>query len=153
MATAERFFHCTPADVFAVLADGWSYAAWVVGAARIRSVDPDWPAPGSRLDHSVGLWPALLNDHTTVIASEPPHRLQLDAHAGPIGTAEVTIEVEPAEGGCLVRMTEDTTAGLGNLVPSPLRTAALQPRNGESLRRLALRAERRASPHRGPDPA
>ncbi len=37
-----------PAEaVWSVLADGWSYANWVVGAARVRDVDPGWPAQGA----------------------------------------------------------------------------------------------------------
>ena len=33
-----------PVDaVWAVLADGWSYAGWVVGASHIRDVDTGWP--------------------------------------------------------------------------------------------------------------
>lgn len=37
-----------PAEaVWSVLADGWSYANWVVGAARVRDVDPGWPAQGT----------------------------------------------------------------------------------------------------------
>jgi hypothetical protein len=28
----------------AVLHDGWTYPVWVVGASRMRGVDPGWPA-------------------------------------------------------------------------------------------------------------
>ena len=52
----------TPADVFAVLADGWLYPSWVVGASRVRGVDGTWPQPGSRIHHSVGVWPLLIDD-------------------------------------------------------------------------------------------
>ena len=58
-----------------MLADGWSYATWVVGAARVRDVDPGWPATGSRVHHSVGLWPLLIQDFTLVECSEPPREL------------------------------------------------------------------------------
>ena len=37
---------------------GWSFATWVVGACRIRSVDPGWPSAGTGIEHSVGAWPA-----------------------------------------------------------------------------------------------
>ena len=66
MSTNQRRFQCSPQSVFAVLADGWLYATWVVGAARIRAVDPQWPAEGSSIHHSVGSWPLLLDDTTTV---------------------------------------------------------------------------------------
>lgn len=44
-------------DVWSVLSDGWLYPLWVVGASRMRDVDEDWPAVGSRIHHSVGVWP------------------------------------------------------------------------------------------------
>ena len=40
-------------------------------------------------------------------------------------------------------MTEDAVKGPGTLVPKPLRTLALVPRNIETLHRLALLAEGR----------
>src|SRR3712207_7075993 len=36
MAVNFRHLDCTPEDVFSVLADGWLYPSWVVGASRIR---------------------------------------------------------------------------------------------------------------------
>ena len=56
--------------VWSVLADGWSYANWVVGTARVRMVEDGWPAPGRRIHHSVGVWPLLLNDTTAVLESQ-----------------------------------------------------------------------------------
>ena len=132
-----------PAEaVWAVLADGWLYASWVVGASRIRDVDATWPSPGARLHHSVGLWPALISDHTEVEVSEPAHRLVLLAHAGPIGSARVDLTIEPTSPqACTVTMAEDATGGLGRLVPGPARQAMILPRNHEALRRLVMLAE------------
>ena len=59
-------------DVFAVLADGWSYSDWVVGTAHIRAVDEGWPAPGSVLHHTAGPWPFSLRDRTVSQRCEPP---------------------------------------------------------------------------------
>ena len=53
-----------PDDVFAVLGDGWLYPTWVVGASRMRAVDPAWPAEGAHLHHSLGAWPVLFDDDT-----------------------------------------------------------------------------------------
>ena len=40
MSTVSRLFN-TPADiVWKVIADGWLYSGWVVGASRIRAVEP-----------------------------------------------------------------------------------------------------------------
>ena len=71
MATNELEADCSPAAVFAVLADGWLYPTWVVGASRMRDVDDRWPEPGSRLHHSVGAWPALLDDITESLEWQP----------------------------------------------------------------------------------
>ena len=62
-----------------MLADGWSYATWVVGASRVREVEDAWPAEGARIHHSFGLWPLLINDTTKVESSDAPSRLVLTA--------------------------------------------------------------------------
>lgn len=143
MVTVTRAARCTPDAVLRVLADGWSYSTWVVGTARIRAVDPVWPEPGTRILHSVGLWPALLDDETVVRAWDPERSIDLQARGWPAGEARVLIEVEPAGDGCRIRVTEDANKGPGTLVPRPLRSAVIGPRNVETLRRLALIAERR----------
>ena len=148
MATVTRVLHCPPAAVLSVLADGWTYAAWVVGTSRIRGVDPTWPAPGSRVEHSVGVWPAVLDDHTTVLSWDPEGGIEVQARGWPAGEARVRIDVRArADGGSDVRMVEDAVAGPGTLIPRPLRTAAIVPRNTETLRRLALLAEGRSGVH------
>lgn len=133
-----------PAEaVWRVLADGWQYATWVVGASRVRAVDATWPEPGSRIHHSVGLWPVLLSDVTEVEACDPGRSLLLRAKGRPLGEARVLIEVAPHDRGSVVRIREDAVGGPGRLVPVVLRQAAILPRNEEALTRLALLAERR----------
>ena len=46
MSTNVRSMNCSPEDVFAVLADGWLFPTWVVGASRMRDVDAAWPEVG-----------------------------------------------------------------------------------------------------------
>lgn len=65
-ASVQRVCTSTPEQVWAVLADGWAFPSWVVGASRMRAVEPDWPAVGSKLHHSIGTWPAVLDDETQV---------------------------------------------------------------------------------------
>jgi hypothetical protein len=144
MVTVTRAARCTTDAVLRVLADGWSYSTWVVGTARIRAVDPTWPEPGTRILHSVGLWPALLDDETVVRAWDPERSIELQARGWPAGEARVLIEVTPVAVGCLIRITEDADKGPGVLVPRPVRSAVIRPRNVETLRRLALIAERQA---------
>jgi hypothetical protein len=145
MSTNVRTMNCSPADVFAVLADGWVFPTWVVGASRMRAVDVVWPAVGSRLQHSFGVWPVLINDETRVLEWDPPRRMVIQPHGWPIGEARVTISVKPRGRGCVVRITEEAVKGPGALVPPFLLDPPLYLRNVETLRRLAFIAEGRVS--------
>lgn len=144
MTEVSRVMRCQPTDVFAVLSDGWSYGQWVVGAARVREVDPGWPSEGTRIHHSVGVWPALINDTTHAQGAEPPNRLKLRARAWPTGEAEVEFRLEPHPDGCLVTVHEKTVSGPATLIPAPVETAMLKWRNTETLRRLSFIAEGRS---------
>ena len=137
--------NCTPEDVFAVLADGWLYGMWVVGAARIRDVDGDWPAPGSSIHHSVGAWPVLLSDETTSARADSPHLLELTVKAWPTGEARVTLLCNPhGDGQTEVIMEEQAVSGPAALLPKVVQDVMLGPRNREALRRLAHLAENHA---------
>jgi hypothetical protein len=143
-AVVSRIVKAPPDAVWSVLADGWLYATWVVGASRIREVDLGWPQVGTRIHHSVGLWPALIDDTTHVLACREGTELVLKARAWPAGEAEVRITLTAARANHTnVSMAEDATGGPGRLVPRPLRKALIGPRNVEALRRLALLAEGR----------
>jgi uncharacterized protein YndB with AHSA1/START domain len=140
---ARRTTEAPPDAVWQVLADGWYYPVWVVGAARMRAVGADWPAVGAELHHSVGGWPFLLDDSTTVKGCTPPRELVLRGRSWPAGEVEVQVVLEPsADGGCEIVMREDTVSGPARLVPYPLRAPLIFQRNTESLRRLAYIAER-----------
>jgi uncharacterized protein YndB with AHSA1/START domain len=145
MTTVERIIGAEPAQVFAALADGWNYPLWVVGASHMRDVDAGWPTVGSRLHHSVGVWPVLLEDDTEVLEVEPDRRLVLSARAWPSGTARVEIELAPHPEGTTVRMTENAESGPATLIPKPVQTALLTPRNRESLARLDAIARNRVA--------
>lgn len=141
MTENERLIDAPPQAVWDVLADGWLYPVWVVGASRMRSVDAAWPAVGSRIHHSVGLWPLLVNDDTEVLDAEPPRRMRLRAKGWPVGEAEVVITLEAVGAGTRVVIAEDAVAGPGTLAPKPLRAPILKWRNTETLRRLGFLAE------------
>jgi uncharacterized protein YndB with AHSA1/START domain len=145
MSRTSKVMECRPEDVFDVLTDGWSYATWVVGAARIREVDEDWPSPGSKIHHSVGLWPVLLSDNTEIDECEAPRRIKLRVRAWPTGEGEVTIVCEP-EGPdkTKVTMEEQAVSGPATMIPDLVQDAMLKMRNEESLTRLAYLAESRA---------
>ena len=143
MAT-QRWFACSTEQVWDVLSDGWLYPLWVVGASRIRDVDDGWPAEGRKLHHSFGVWPLVIDDTTEVIEIQPDQRIVLEARGWPVGTARVEITVQPDGNGSLVSIAEDVSSGPGQLVPQPVRVAAMDIRNRETLRRLAYLAEGRA---------
>ncbi len=130
-------------QVWAVLADGWSFATWVVGVVGVRDVSVDWPREGAVLHADVGSWPLLLSDETTVLRCTPSTELVLRASAWPLGEATVELLLTPVERyGCTIVLREDATAGPGWLAPYPLRAAILGPRNVESVRRLGNLADR-----------
>lgn len=133
-------------DVWDVLADGWLYPVWVVGAARIRDVDASWPGHGSRLHHSFGLWPALVDDTTDVLEVDAGSYLQLRTRAWPFGEAEVQIHLS-SEGPAQTRMRlcEKAVRGPGRLIPAVVQAPLVDWRNREALRRLAMLAEGRAA--------
>lgn len=142
--TISRSVDAPAEAVWKVLADGWLYPLWVVGAARMRDVDPHWPAVGSELHHSVGNWPVLLDDRTEVLEVDPGRMLRLKARGWPAGAAYVVIEIESLGSRSRVHIREDACEGPGLLVPKPLRQLAIAPRNKEALRRLALLAQGRS---------
>jgi len=145
MSRNRRLLHATPEQVWSVLADGWLYPLWVVGASRMREVDDEWPAVGARLHHSVGSWPLLLDDTTEVLDVAPATMLRLRARAWPTGAAEVVIRLEASGSETEVVIEEDAVSGPGSwLAPKPVRDVPLAWRNVETLRRLAYLAERRA---------
>jgi uncharacterized protein YndB with AHSA1/START domain len=132
-----RIINTTPERIFAVLADGWSYASWVVGAAHIRSVDADWPAVGTRIHHRVGPWPLQINDQTSVRTVEPDSVLELNAQMWPLGAGIVRIWLEPlSSASTRVHMAETLTSGIGRVLPDAVQALLLRPRNAEALQRL-----------------
>jgi hypothetical protein len=141
LVTVRREVRADPDAVWRVLADGWLYPSWVVGATRMRNVDPNWPAPGAVLHHSVGTWPLVLNDTTEVVQAEPGRLLALRAKGRPFGDADIRLVLTPHPGGCEIAMGEDAVTGPGSLLPYPVRAAAIGPRNVETLRRLGFLAE------------
>ena len=141
MTRKARKLQCTPDDVFGVLANGWLYPSWVVGATRMRNVEAAWPQKGARLHHSVGTWPFIINDSTSSLEWEPPHRMVLQARGWPMGEARVEIHVSETSDGCLVMMEEYPDRGPASFLPGLIFDLPLRLRNRETLNRLAFLAE------------
>jgi carbon monoxide dehydrogenase subunit G len=133
-----------PDDVWEVLADPGEYGYWVVGSKVIRDADPNWPEPGSKFHHTVGFGPFKVSDHTVSVEAERPRRLKIRAKGRPFGTASVTLEMTPKDGGTVVRLTENPDGVFRPLAFfPPLQVSALG-RNAESLMRMEELALRKA---------
>jgi uncharacterized protein YndB with AHSA1/START domain len=145
VSTNTRFMPVPPSAVWDALSDSGGYGYWVVGSKIIREADAGWPAPGSKIHHTVGLGPLELSDHTEVVEAEAPRRLQLRAKGRPLGTAKVTLELAPKDGGTVVTITENPDGAFRPLAFLPPLQLFSALRNAESLMRLeelALRAAR-----------
>lgn len=133
-----------PGQAFRLLEDPSSFRDMVAGVRRIRRFDSRWPEPGTRLEHTVGIPPLLVRDHTEVVEQRSPHHLVLDARVRPFGRLRVEFLFEEHPEGAVMTVSE---LPAGGLVGWPLmRTAtrlALQVRNREICRRFKKLAERR----------
>jgi hypothetical protein len=132
-----------PDAVMAVLSDGWLFGLWVVGASHIRRVDADWPRPGSKIHHAIGVWPVLVKDNSESKAYDPDGMLELKARGYPLGEALVRIEVHDEDGGSRIVLGERIVSGPGTIL-RPIERLVVPPRNRESLDRLVALAEGRA---------
>ena len=115
MARATTEMAAPTEDVWAVLSDGWTYSAWVVGTVKIRDVDAGWPAVGAKLHHAFGAWPLMIQDETEVLECEPVRRLLMQARGWPMGEATVELVLHPAGDHTRVEMYEEPTLGPGRL--------------------------------------
>jgi len=140
--TVTRDIAATRQRVWDVLANGWTYSGWVVGNSRIRAVDSHWPAPGARILHSIGTWPAVIDDETVVLSCEQGEELVLLAKVRPAATARITLRLSDVQGGgCRVEMNEVATSIPLRWVPDSVQLLGVAPRNRECTWRLAMIAE------------
>jgi hypothetical protein len=145
VAIVQRTVQASPQQIFAVLADGWTYSDWVVGTVHIRDVDEHWPQVGAELHHKAGPWPLSLQDSSTVLAMVPDRSLKLRAGLWPLGSAVVEIVLDPlAAGGTRITMKEDFEAGPLLWARNKVNDLVLHRRNIESLRRLTDIVQRSA---------
>jgi len=146
MVIVTQHTSAPPRSVWAVLADGWRYADWVVGAKGIRAVDDGWPAVGSRFHHRVGIGPFAIADSSVSEAVDDGHAISMRVKAFPAGAARVRIVLHPcADGGTEIKMEEHPIEGFARRFDNPVQGAVLRLRNKEALRRLARIAEKEAT--------
>jgi uncharacterized protein YndB with AHSA1/START domain len=136
--------HVSCAHVWAVLSDGHRYAEWVVGTAHIRDVDSGFPAVGSRLHYTVGRGPLRHEGHTEVLSVDSGNRIELEAHAWPLGTARIVLRLTSGHPGCTVEVEEHPRGGLAGRLHNPVLDLAVRARSVEMLRRLERAASAQA---------
>ena len=143
MTISERSFEVAPARLFAVLVDPTTYPEWLIGAKKIRSVDANWPAVGSKFHHTVGFGPLALRDSTSVRDMDDGRMLELEVRARPVLEAVVRFEITATGTGCRLRHIESPMGPYKLIAPviSPL----VKARNDGSLNRLAAIVERVSS--------
>jgi uncharacterized protein YndB with AHSA1/START domain len=141
MSFNSRQINVSVDRAFAAITDPTTYPHWLVGAQSIRDVDPDWPKPGSRFHHVVGVGPLKLPDNSEVLEIEPGYRLRLKVKARPFITAVATFTVVGDDQRCVVSVEEEPTIrSLGNLVRVVM-DPSVHVRNHRSLERLATFVE------------
>ncbi len=117
---AKKYTDATPAQVWAVLSDGYRYADWVHGTKEIRAVDTGWPQVGKALHYTAGVGPVTYKGETTVRTSDALRQLELEVHAWPVGTVRVNIVIEPSGVGSIVTLDEHPYRGPARLLLNPL---------------------------------
>jgi hypothetical protein len=148
VARNETIVGVAPDEVFALLLDAYAYPKWVIGTRQIRDVDRDWPRPGARSHHSVGVGPLSTRDSTTVLGSRPPFDLELEVRARPLGVARVSLRLSDAGGGrCRTVLDEEPIAGPWAGLRGRAWDAVVCVRNALSLWRLRRLAESRHGKH------
>ena len=123
--------------VFAVLSDPHTYPAWLVGNAEVSAVDADWPRPGSRFHHRVGVWPFTIADSTQLAEVEPGRLLRLNVRARPLIRAVATFRLLGDGERTTVSLEEEPAMRWLGAFVRPLVDPLTHLRNHASLRRLA----------------
>ena len=160
MAVRHRLISTSPRSVWTVLEDGTRYAEWVVGTSSSKPVHGHWPQLGSAIGYEVRLGPLCLTNETVVRRCVPGEALELEAKAGPLGTARIAIELRPWGDHCLVVVDEHPLRGAGGALHNVAVEALIQIRHRAMLARLAricetdaAEAERRRPLGQGVAPA
>ena len=139
MAHTCRHFDAAPEDVFAVLAEPRTYPDWLIGAAKIRDVDANFPSPGSKFHHVVGVRPFAIPDHSEVLDVEPNRSLTLLVKARPLfaGVVHFRITGDRDGDGCVLTCEEAPTFPVLKDLMRPVLEPLIHARNQRSLKSMA----------------
>ncbi|MFJ5776917.1 SRPBCC family protein [Streptomyces sp. NPDC093094] len=147
MAVRHRLIRTGPDVVWATLADGAGYARWVVGPSTSEPVRGRWPQVGAAVRYEIPVGPFRLSNRTVVRRCEEGAALELEAHAGPLGTARIAFELRPWGEHCLVIVDEHPLRGAGGRLHNAGVEVVIQLRHRAMLRRLAEVCEARQRDH------
>lgn len=153
MAVRHRLVQATPQAVWDVLADGNLYADWVVGTSDSTPGAGQWPQVGATLTYEVRLGPLRLNNESVVRHKVDGSLLEIEAKAGSLGTARISVELRPWGEQCLVIVDEHPLRGPGGLLHNAGAEALIQVRHRTMLARLARLCEAEAGGRSRPDPS
>ncbi len=149
MAMLNLLVDAPPEAVWEVIRDGHSYAQWVAGTQQIHEVDESWPEVGSKIHFTAGIGPWHFDDFTYVRHLDGDV-IDLQAHAGRLGSARVSIEVRPwGEAQTLVVLNEHPLTGPPARWHNALVEVALRVRNRRMAAALKRLVEERRSRERG----
>ncbi|WP_372348448.1 SRPBCC family protein [Streptomyces sp. KL116D] len=137
MARRHRMIKASTSTVWDVLCDGNRYADWVVGTSSSRPVSGTWPEVGAILEYRISLGPARLTNETVVRHCEQGTLLELEAKAGPLGTARISLDLRPWGEHCLVTVDEHPLHGAAGALHNVGVEAVIQLRHRSMLARLA----------------
>ncbi|MFM9699654.1 SRPBCC family protein [Streptomyces europaeiscabiei] len=141
MAIRHRLIKVSPQAVWAVLADGSRYAEWVVGTSASEPVRGRWPEVDSAIEYEIRVGPLRLSNETVVRYCEEEAELGLEARAGVLGTARISIRLRPWGRYCLVIADEHPLQGVGGALHNVGMEALIQLRHRAMLARLARLCE------------
>ena len=143
MSSVTRYAAVPLERAFEAISDPRTYPDWLVGARTIRSVDDDWPKPGSRFHHRVGLaGPLTVADHSEVLEVEAPVHLALEVKARPFARARADFRLArvPGRDGCdCTRITLDERPIGAAAALAPLLDRSIDARNRASLNALVAK--------------
>ncbi|ULR48142.1 SRPBCC family protein [Streptomyces deccanensis] len=148
MAVRHRLIKVSPQTVWDVLADGTRYAEWVVGTSASEPVRGQWPQVGSAIAYEIRVGPWRLSNETVVRYCDEGSELGLEARAGVLGTARISVELRPWGPYCLVIADEHPLQGVGGKLHNVGVEALIQVRHRTMLARLARLCEAEGSPQR-----
>lgn len=145
---ARRRTSATPAQLWAVLGNGYRYSEWVQGTKEVRDVDEGFPAPGTSLHYTVGVAFLTHKGQTEVLTCSPERDIELEIHVWPMGTIRVHVEIEPTTHGSVVTLDEHPQRGLLGLLHNPLSRLGFAVRTSSMLPNLLELAEAEPEPRR-----